>query len=44
MGNRPEGSRRGHLTPAIRNYTKTQRQRIYDAYTFGTGVDGRPRR
>jgi hypothetical protein len=32
------------FTPAIRNYTKAQRQRIYDAYTTGLGVDGRPRR
>lgn len=31
------------FTPAIRNYTKAQRRRIYDEYTTGLGVDGRPR-
>src|SRR5258708_27579094 len=32
------------FTPAIRNYTKAQRRRIYDAYTTRAGIDGRPRR
>src|SRR5207302_3220070 len=31
------------FTPAIPVYTPEQRRLIYDAYTTGAGVDGRPR-
>src|SRR6185295_20294237 len=40
----PRGLLAGAIfTPAIQNYPPAQRQRIYDAYTKGPGVDGRPR-
>jgi hypothetical protein len=43
-GATPRGLREGAVfTPAIPVYTPAQRRLIYDAYTTGIGVDGRPR-
>ena len=43
-GGTPRGLLEGAIfTPAINVYTAPQRQAIYDAYTKGAGVGGRPR-
>ncbi len=43
-GGTPRGLLEGAIfTPAINIYTPSQRQLIYDAYTKGAGVGGRPR-
>ena len=43
-GGTPHGLLQGAIfTPAINVYTPPQRQLIYDAYTKGAGVGGRPR-